>query len=102
MHSATRGKNARTFVRRSHRARTDRDLAQVMAVQSRVLDAIERTRLRCALSVEQFASLAGIAERSYRRAMSGMVLVRAATIARLRTAQKRALRAAQMRRERGP
>ncbi len=83
-------KNARAFVKRRSRARSDVDILAIMDLQARVLEAIELTRKRCGLSVQRFAVAAGVDERSYRRALSGLVVVRTSTIAKLRNAQRKA------------
>jgi hypothetical protein len=43
-----------------------------------------------ASSAERFALAAGVTQRTYFRALSGLVLLRASTIAKLRNAQRKA------------
>jgi hypothetical protein len=89
--SAARGKNVMTFVkRRLHRRRSDADLMKLMARQAALVAAVDQSRQRAGVSVARFAFAAGISERNYYRAMSGTVLLRATTIARLRRAQRMA------------
>jgi hypothetical protein len=85
--SEARGKSGRSFVKARHRRRSDGDLIRLMAEQARILAAIDATRRKRGLTVRAFAFAAGVGERSYRRAMSG--LVRAGTVAKLRAAQRK-------------
>jgi hypothetical protein len=87
--SEARGKSGRSFVKARHRRRSDGDLIRLMAEQARILAAIDATRRKRGLTVRAFAFAAGVGERSYRRAMSGLVLVRAGTVAKLRAAQRK-------------
>lgn len=84
------GESARTFVKRQHRARRDGDLIKIMAGQARLMRAIDQGRKARGITVERFAAAAGISERSYRRAVAGLSVLRAATLAKLRSAQRRA------------
>lgn len=88
--SKARGKSVMTFVKARHRRRGDGELMRLMAEQARMLAAIDATRRKRRLSVEAFARAAGVSARSYFRALSGLVLVRAATVAKLKAAQRRA------------
>jgi hypothetical protein len=88
--SQQRGEKFRNFVKRRHRCRSDKELGALMARQEELLASIERTRRSRGLSIERFAFAAGVSERGYRKAISGLVLVRATTIAKLRRAQRQA------------
>lgn len=88
--SAARGENAIAFVKRPHRRRSDRELLRLMARQAELMAAIEQTRQRAGVSVQRFAFAAGIAASTYFRVLSGAVLIRATTIAKLRRAQRQA------------
>lgn len=88
--SALRGENARAFVKRLHRRRSDRQLMRLMAQQAQLINAIDKSRQRAGVPVKKFAIAAGIDDSTYRRIMSGAVLMRASTIAKLRKAQRQA------------
>lgn len=88
--SCARGEKFRNFVKRLHRRRSDKDLMMLMARQAELLAAVEQTRQRAGVTQARFAFAAGISDRAYRKAMSGVVLVRATTIAKLRKAQRQA------------
>lgn len=84
-------KYARAFVRsRGRQPRSDRELLEMFKAQARVMDAMERTRRNSGKSIAWFAFQAGVDERTYRRALSGVFLMRASTMAKLRVAQRRA------------
>jgi len=81
-------KQFRNYVKR--RRRSDGDIMALMEQQERLLAGIEATRLARKLTIERFAQAAGLTERGYRKALSGLVVVRASTIAKLRNAQRKA------------
>ncbi len=83
-------KNVMTFVKRRRRVRSDVDIMEMMDLQAKALAAIDMTRRARGLSVERFALAAGVTQRTYFRALSGLVLLRASTIAKLRNAQRKA------------
>ena len=89
--SAMRGEKFINFVKhRLHRKRSDKELMQLMARQAELLASIEQTRKRAGVTVARFAYAAGISAQGYYKAMSGGVLVRATTIAKLRRAKRQA------------
>jgi hypothetical protein len=83
-------KKVMTFVKRRRRARTDVEIIAIMDLQARVMAAIDMTRKTRGVSVERFAQAAGITQRTYFRALSGLVVVHASTLVKLRRAQRQA------------
>ena len=83
-------KARRMFDQRKHQRRSDKELIRLMAYQAEVTAAIDQSRQRAGVSVIRFAVAAGIHHSTYFRIMSGAVLVRASTLAKLRKAQRQA------------
>lgn len=85
-----RKKNDVSFVKARYMRRSDDDIMKLMAAQQKILAGIEKTRLHRAISEERFAVAAGVGLRTFQRARSGLFLMRASTLAKLRQAQRKA------------
>lgn len=85
-----RKKNDISFVKRRYRRRSDDDIMKLMAAQHKILAGIERTRIQRGLSINKFAVAAGVGWATFMRARSGLVLLHASTLAKLRQAQRQA------------
>ena len=88
--SADGGEYGVPFVKRRHVRREDAELLQRMASQEAIVASVDKTRRMRGVTVLVMAAAAGISVSSYWRALSGTVLLRAATLAKLKRAQRRA------------
>ena len=85
-----RKKNDISFVKRRYMRRSDDDVMKLMAAQQKILAGIEKTRIQRGISTEKFAVAAGVGWATFMRARSGLVLINASTMAKLRHAWRKA------------